>query len=422
MSLWRSSSGKDRQAVAAAAAAAGGCVPPAGAKDAAIAKVPEAKRRSSVYELAALIAAGKSSIGGSLLSCNATKPPIEPPWLAEPEELQKTLEVMHQGYVEVALERFLKAREYNVPKAHKMLVDCLRWRVKNDIDNILSRPIQDSKFERIRETQLLGMCGFDKKGHPIMVVRVGLSTFDKATLEEYVLSHIQNNEYRDRVLLPEASKRAGRPITTCVKLLDMTGLKLSALSRMKVSTAISNIDDLNYPEKATHYYIVNSPYVFTTCWKAVKPLLQDRTRKKVVVLPGAGKDELLQVMEPECLPHFVSLAPKEGFGSSRNLAALEDPALDCCTASHAYHREMQRYIHEQAEQAVSAGYVRTQSLPRVEIPVDPEKEGAELEVTQVVEKTIEKVLAGEGERPIEEQLNGLELDRDGDNGARISRS
>ncbi|XP_024032400.1 SEC14 cytosolic factor-like, partial [Morus notabilis] len=110
----------------------------------------------------------------------------------------------------------------------------------------------------------------------------------------YVQSHIQINEYRDRVILPAASKKYGRPITTCVKVLDMTGLKLSALSQIKLLTIISTIDDLNYPEKTNTYYIVNVPYIFSACWKVVKPLLQERTRKKVQVLQGCGRDELLK--------------------------------------------------------------------------------------------------------------------------------
>lgn len=94
-------------------------------------------------------------------------------------------------------------------------------------------------------------------------------------------------------------------------------------------SVISTIDDLNYPEKTTAYYIVNAPYVFSACWKVcffsihvcqtddvdssllnilhlganlklylwqvVRPLLQERTRNKVQVLPGSGKDELLKV-------------------------------------------------------------------------------------------------------------------------------
>lgn len=85
----------------------------------------------------------------------------------------------------------------------------------------------------------------------------------------YVQSHIQTNEYRDRVILvsisivesqfsnayisltlsvrltlcfmkqPSATKKYGRYIGTCIKILDMTGLKLSALNQIKVSLHIA---------------------------------------------------------------------------------------------------------------------------------------------------------------------------------------
>jgi len=89
---------------------------------------------------------------------------------------------------------------------------------------------------------------------------------------------------------------------------------------MQLLTAISTIDDLNYPEKTDTYYIVNAPYIFSACWKVcvntlllkkftsfatkclmlscwqvVKPLLQERTRRKIQVLQGCGRDELLKV-------------------------------------------------------------------------------------------------------------------------------
>ncbi|RZB99995.1 hypothetical protein D0Y65_022400 [Glycine soja] len=62
----------------------------------------------------------------------------------------------------------------------------------------------------------------------------------------------------------------------------MTGLKFSALNQLRLLTALSTIDDLNYLEKTDTYYIV------------VKPLLQERTRRNIQVLQGCGKEELLK--------------------------------------------------------------------------------------------------------------------------------
>ncbi|GKV44571.1 hypothetical protein SLEP1_g51738 [Rubroshorea leprosula] len=143
---------------------------------------------------------------------------------------------MHQGYPTETLIRFLKARDWNVQKAHKMLVECLQWRIQNDIDNILAKPIIPTDLYRaVRDSQLVGLSGYSKEGLPIIAFGVGLSTYDKASVNYYVQSHIQMNEYRDRVVFPAATKKYGKYIGTCLKVLDMTGLKLSALNQINVS-------------------------------------------------------------------------------------------------------------------------------------------------------------------------------------------
>ncbi|KAI3828365.1 hypothetical protein L1987_02465 [Smallanthus sonchifolius] len=151
------------------------------------------------------------------------------------EPLKITFQNLHQGYPTETAIRFLTARDGNISKAHNMLVDCLNWRIDNEIDKILSKPIVPTEFYRsVRDSQLIGMSGYTKDGRPVIAVGVGLSTYDKASIHYYVQSHIQINEYRDRVILPSAAKEFNRHISTCVKVLDMTGLKLSHLNQIKL--------------------------------------------------------------------------------------------------------------------------------------------------------------------------------------------
>lgn len=316
------------------------------------------------------------------------------------EPLKKSYQNVHQGYPTENLARFLKAREWNVPKAHKMLLDSLNWRVQNEIDNILAKPIGPTELYRaVRDSQLIGLSGYSKEGLPVFAIGVGLSTFDKASVHYYVQSHIQINEYRDRVILPSASKKYGRPITTCVKVLDMTGLKLSALSQIKLLTIISTIDDLNYPEKTNTYYIVNVPYIFTACWKVVKPLLQERTRKKVQVLPGCGRDELLKIMDYASLPHFCR---NEGSGSSRH---SENGYENCYSLDHHFHQQLYNYIKQQASKREPVAPIKHGSF-HVDLP-EPVAEGTE------IAKTIESELHKFGNRNgISGSLNGLKINND----------
>ncbi|XP_023544748.1 phosphatidylinositol/phosphatidylcholine transfer protein SFH11-like isoform X1 [Cucurbita pepo subsp. pepo] len=286
------------------------------------------------------------------------------------ERLMSTFQNVHQGYLAETLERFLKARDWNVSKAYKMLLDCLNWRVDNEIDMMLTKPIIPVDIYRaVRDSQLIGLSGYSREGLPVFAIGVGLSTFDKASVNYYVQSHIQINEYRDRVILPFASKKYGRPITTCVKVLDMTGLKLSSLSQIKLLTIISTIDDLNYPEKTNTYFIVNAPYIFSSCWKVVKPLLQERTRKKIQVLSGSGRDELLKIMDYSSLPHFCK---REGSGSSRHSS---DGDENCYSLDHPFHQQLYNYIKQQAVQESSRPI--KQGSVHVSLP-EPPADGAEI--------------------------------------------
>ncbi|CAJ2649380.1 unnamed protein product [Trifolium pratense] len=343
--------------------------------------------------------------------------------------LQTTFQNVHQGYVTQNLTRFLKARDWDPSKAYQMLLDCLNWRVQNQIDNILSvslhiisylisassavnfevanysiashmfvwrflfqKPILPADLYRtIRDSQLIGVSGYTREGLPVFAIGAGLSTFDKASVHYYVQSHIQINEYRDRVVLPSASKKHGRPITTCVKVLDMTGLKLSALNKIKLLTIISSIDDQNYPEKSHTYYIVNAPYVFSACWKVVKPLLQERTRRKVQVLPGCGRDELLKIMDYPSLPHFCR---KEGSGSSRH---LEGGNENCYSLDHPFHQQLYNYINQQARLHEVVAPIKQGSF-HVEFPEPPD-------VDTRIAKTIESEFDGLTLNGDKEQLN-----------------
>ncbi|XP_062078922.1 SEC14 cytosolic factor-like isoform X1 [Humulus lupulus] len=298
------------------------------------------------------------------------------------EPLKNSFKNVHQGYPAEALERFLKARDWNLGKAHKMLIDCLQWRLQNEIDNILSKPIvPDDLYRAVRDSQLVGLSGYSTEGLPVIAVGVGLSTFDKASVNYYVQSHIQMNEYRDRVVLPSATRKYGRYIGTCLKVLDMTGLKLSALNQIKLLTVISTIDDLNYPEKTDTYYIVNAPYIFSACWKVVKPLLQERTRRKIQVLQGCGRDELLKIMDYASLPHFCK---REGSGSSRHTG--NGIADNCFSLDHPFHQDLYNYVRFQAESLETAQLTKEGSF-HVKFP-EPNPDDAE--IARTIESEFQK--------------------------------
>ncbi|XP_044496452.1 phosphatidylinositol/phosphatidylcholine transfer protein SFH9-like isoform X2 [Mangifera indica] len=284
---------------------------------------------------------------------------------------------MHQGNPTETLVRFLKARDWNVSKAHKM------------------RPIVPVElYGVVRDSQLMGLSGFSKEGLPVIAVGVGLSSFDKASANYYLQSHIQMNEYRDRVVLPAASKKYGRYISTSLKILDMTGLKLSALNQIKLMTAMSTVDDLNYPEKTEKYYIVNASYIFSACWKVIKPLVQERAKKKIQVLQGNGRDELLKIIDYDSLPHFCR---KEGSSPSQN-GTIEN----CFSLDHAFHQMLYNYIKQQAVLMESVSPVRYGPV-HVDVPeLDPE----DAKIAETIESEFHRL----GKNGLIKTLSGLKFD------------
>ncbi|XP_073297240.1 phosphatidylinositol/phosphatidylcholine transfer protein SFH1-like isoform X2 [Primulina huaijiensis] len=264
------------------------------------------------------------------------------------EPLKKPFQNIHNGYERETLMRFLKARDGNLLDAHKMLIDCLKWRIQNEIDSILLKPIDTDVYIAVRESQLVGISGYSKEGLPVIAIGVGLSTYDKASIHYYVQSHIQMNEYRDRVILPSATKKYGRYIGTCIKILDMTGLKLSALSQIKV----------------------------------VKPLLRERTRKRVQVLSGSGRDDLLKIMDYQALPHFCR---REGSGSSRH--SSNGTVSDCFSFNHPFHQQLYNYIKEQSAQVTLPAPIKHGSF-HVDFP-EPDPEG--VKIAQTIESEFQRL-------------------------------
>lgn len=49
-------------------------------------------------------------------------------------------------------------------------------------------------------------------------------------------------------------------------------------------------------------YIINSGYLFAGIWAVMKPWIDSETRKKISIISGSGKKELLEAIDAENLP------------------------------------------------------------------------------------------------------------------------
>ena len=101
---------------------------------------------------------------------------------------------------------------------------------------------------------------------------------------------------------------AGKRIEKSVTIMDLKGVSLMSLffGKIKTFTKIATrIAQDYYPEILGKMYILNSGFMFRGIWKVVSMWIDKKTQKKINIISGSGKKELLQDIDAENLPEFL---------------------------------------------------------------------------------------------------------------------
>ncbi|KAG0276885.1 cytosolic factor, phosphatidylinositol/phosphatidylcholine transfer protein [Linnemannia exigua] len=205
--------------------------------------------------------------------------------------------------------RFLRARKFSIPNTHKMFVDCENWRKELQVDTLIDTFVFEEE-EAVRNCYPRYYHNIDKAGRPIYIEHVGvidIKTLFKVTDEERMTKqHVLSYEKLIRDRMPACSKLAGRHIEQCCTILDLKGVSLrqfaNAFGFIKRTSAIAQN---YYPEMMGKMYVINAPMMFTSVWGMVKPLLDEVTVKKIVILGSSYQSTLLQDIDAANLPKVI---------------------------------------------------------------------------------------------------------------------
>lgn len=221
-------------------------------------------------------------------------------------DLQKEGWFAPERHDDPTLLRFLRARKFDLVKSKEMIIAAEEWRKTFKVDDIINNFDFPEKAE-VSKYYPQYYHKMDKDGRPVYIERLGgvdVGALAKVTTQERQLQSLVL-EY-ERFLherLPACSAAAGKPVETSCTILDLKGIGITSFYQVKdyVSKA-SNIGQNYYPETMGKFYIINSPWGFSTIWGLVKPWLDEVTVAKISIPGSDYKKILLEQIPAENLP------------------------------------------------------------------------------------------------------------------------
>ncbi|KAG7973930.1 hypothetical protein I3843_06G020400 [Carya illinoinensis] len=167
---------------------------------------------------------------------------------------------------DVSMSRYLRARNWNVKKASKMLKDSLKWRLEYKPEEIRWEEVaHEAETGKIyRSTSI------DKHGRPVLVMRPSRQNTKSTKGQIKYLVYCMENAI---VNLPPGQEQM-------VWLIDFEGFNLSNIS-VKLTRETAHVLQDRYPERLGLAILYNPPKFFEPFWMVVKPFLEPKTYNKV---------------------------------------------------------------------------------------------------------------------------------------------
>ncbi|KZT21257.1 hypothetical protein NEOLEDRAFT_766476 [Neolentinus lepideus HHB14362 ss-1] len=222
------------------------------------------------------------------------------------KELQDEGHFVPERMDDATLLRFLRARRFDVAKAKAMLLAAEQWRKDFGVEDV----VKNFDFKEKKEVDKYYPQYYHKmdiEGRPVYIERLGKldikALYSITTTDRQLKRLVYEYEKFLTDRLPACSKAIGHPVETSCTILDLKGVSLTSFWRVKDYVfQASAIGQNYYPETMGKFYIINSPWGFSTVWNAIKGWLDEVTVSKIDILGSNYLDKVSLQIPAENLP------------------------------------------------------------------------------------------------------------------------
>ncbi|KAK1317974.1 hypothetical protein QJS10_CPA05g00630 [Acorus calamus] len=182
---------------------------------------------------------------------------------------------------DACISRYLRARNWNVRKATKMLIATLKWRIEYKPEAIHWEEIaHEAETGKIYRAKYL-----DKHGRTVLVMRPGFQNTNSMRGQIRYLVYC----------LEKAILNMAPDQEQMVWFIDFQGWNSACVS-LKVARETAHVLQDHYPERLGLAILYNPPKIFEAFFAVVKPFLEPKTYKKVKFVYSDDK-ESQKIME-----------------------------------------------------------------------------------------------------------------------------
>lgn len=200
-----------------------------------------------------------------------------------------------------ALERFLRARDFDVAVASALFLEHRAWR-RSFGWSVRGTAVPQRQYDE-RKIMLQGL---SRSGAPLLIIlarRHDKEHRDMADIQRFIIFTM------DKIM------DAMRPGGQFVVLLDLSGLTRHNLD-LKALLACFDILQKYYVERVAHIWFAQPPTIFWAAWRIVTPFVAPKTRDKIAFLYGADVTQTL-------LRHFDAADIPAEYGGSGALRPVK---------------------------------------------------------------------------------------------------